>query len=379
VTIYAQPFDVVEHTNTLGVFAQDQWTIRDVTVNLGLRYDSYTGSVPAHALPAGYFVPARSFPAVDNIPAYKNINPRVSVIYDLFGNGNTALKASVGRYNPVEYRAVNNPAANQATSATRTWNDANRDYVPDCDLANPAVNGECGVWNDLSFGQDKPGTRYADDALGGFNTQFYNWQSSVSLQHQLRPGMALNVGYFNTRYGNFLITDNAALTAADFDTFCLTRPSTAAKDGYQMPGAGEELCGFYDLKPTSNRPPDLVRTLASNVGDRTEVYNGVDVTMTARFAEGGQFSGGLSVGRTTTDACDIGRAAPEAMFGTDGSQAGGGTSTGPGTLTTGVAGAWTSIEHCRISIPWSAGTQVKFLFVYPLPWDLQVSAIYTSG
>jgi hypothetical protein len=28
--------------------------------------------------------------------------------------------------------------------------------------------------------------------------------------------------------------------------------------------------------------------------------------------------------------------------------------------------------------PWSAGTQVKFLVIYPLPWDLQTSAIYQN-
>ena len=379
VTIYAQPFDVVENVNSLGVFAQDQWKVRKVTLNLGLRYDGYSASVPEHSLPAGYFVPARSFPAMDDIPNFKNLNPRVSVIYDVFGNGNTALKASLGRYTPLEYRATNNPAANQATNTTRTWTDTNRNYVPDCDLTNPNVNGECGVWSDLSFGRDRPGTRYAENALRGFNTQFHNWQGSASLQHQLWPGVALNIGYFHTRYGNFLVTDNEALTAADFDTYCVTRPTTPAKNGFQMPGAGDALCGFYDLKPTSNRPPDLVRKLASDVGKRTEVYNGVDVTMTARFAQGGQFSGGLSVGRTTTDACEIGRAAPETMNGVDGSAAGGGTNTGPGTLTTGVAGTWTSIEHCKISMPWSAGTQVKFLFVYPLPYALQFSAIYQNS
>jgi hypothetical protein len=33
---------------------------------------------------------------------------------------------------------------------------------------------------------------------------------------------------------------------------------------------------------------------------------------------------------------------------------------------------------CKVTPPWSAGTQVKFLVVYPLPWDLQFSAIYQN-
>jgi hypothetical protein len=379
VIIYALPNNVVENVDAVAAYAQDQWRVRKLTLNAGLRYDGFTGAVPAHHQGAGYFVPARDYPAVHNVPNFKNLNPRLSVVYDLFGNGKTALKASLGRYNPLGARAASNPLNNSASSVSRNWTDTNHNYVPDCDLNNPQPNGECGIWSDLSFGSQRPGTRYLDDALQGFNTQFYNWQSSVSVQHQLRPGMALNVGYFRTSYGNFLVTDNEALTAADFDSYCLTRPSTPALNGYQMPGAGQQLCGFYDLKPeAATLRPDLVRKLASDVGKRSEIYNGIDVTMNARFAVGGQFSGGLSMGRTTTDACDIARKAPETLLGTDGSAAGSGSNSGPGTLTTGVAGAWSSLEHCRVQIPWSAATQLKFLVVYPLPWDLQMSAIYQN-
>ena len=41
----------------------------------------------------------------------------------------------------------------------------------------------------------------------------YNWQASVSVQHELRPGLALNAGYYGTWYGNFTVTDNVVVTA----------------------------------------------------------------------------------------------------------------------------------------------------------------------
>ena len=41
----------------LGLFAQDQWTIKRLTLNLGLRFDYLRGYVPAQHLPAGPFVP----------------------------------------------------------------------------------------------------------------------------------------------------------------------------------------------------------------------------------------------------------------------------------------------------------------------------------
>ena len=379
VTIYNQPFNAIERTNTIGLFAQDQWKLRNVTVNAGLRYDAFNGNIPDVTMPAGLFVPERTFAAVNDAPNYRNLNPRTSVVYDLFGDGKTAIKGALGRYTPLSYSALNNPASNASSNTTRTWTDSNGNFVPDCDLRNPQVNGECGIWGDLSFGGVRPGTSWAGDAIKGFNVQQYNWQGSVSLQQELRPGVALNAGYFRTSFGNFLITDNEALTAADYDEYCITRPSAPSQGGVTVPGAGERLCGFFDLKPTAaTRPPQLVRKLASDVGKRTEVYNGVDLTVNARFRQGGLLAGGMSVGRTTTNACDIATKAPETTFSTDGAAAGIGANTGPGTFTQAVAGAWNSTAYCKLSVPWSAGTQFKMMLVYPLPWDLQFSAIYQN-
>ena len=143
VRLWAVPFEVLEHTTNTGIYAQDQWVVRKLTLNLGLRYDSLLGTVPAFHLPAGHFVPARDFPAADNVPNYKNLNPRVSGTYDLFGNGKTAVKASIGRFVPWLVATVGNPQSGQPAFATVTWNDSfygpgdarSGNFVPDCDLA----------------------------------------------------------------------------------------------------------------------------------------------------------------------------------------------------------------------------------------------------
>jgi hypothetical protein len=275
--------------------------------------------------------------------------------------------------------ASNNPAALQAASATRTWDDntlpagdpRRGNYVPDCVLGPsvPGANGECGPLSDRTFGQVRAGnTRYADDAQRGFNKQFHNWQSSVSVNRELRRGMALNVGYFRTWYGGFLVTKNMAVTPADFDPYCATLPVNS-----RLPNSGEKLCGFFDIKPALFGVTDNVRTQASNYGKRTEVYNGFDATLTTRFGQGGYVSGGVSVGRTVTDACEIVAKVPEALLGMDPA-----ANTGPGTLSAGTTNSWSPAQFCHVVTPWSAGTQVKFLAVYPLPWGLQTSATYQN-
>jgi hypothetical protein len=363
ITLWAVPYGEWETARDLALFAQDQWTVRKLTLNLGVRFNNFNGSIPDQTLPAGYFVPERHTEAVEDAPNWTNINPRLGAAYDMFGSGKTAVKASLGRYTPRNTGAVGNPLQNMAQSANRTWTDANRDFVPDCDLRSAVANGECGPLSDLTFGLVRPASvGRAPDSLGGFNKDSYNWQASLALQHELRPNMALNVGYYRTWYGNFLTTDNLAVTPADYDHFCITAPTDS-----RLPDSvsGKQICGLYDIKPAKFGLVDNLVTQASHYGDRSEVFNGFDVSLNTRFAGGGVFQGGLSIGRTVEDSC----ATVDYPQDTD---TGFGLRNDPATVTATVPG------YCRVTRPWSAATQTKFMLVYPLPWNLQTSAVYQN-
>ena len=93
------PYTTLTNLNAdMGIFAQDQWTVRRLTLSGGVRFDYFNMGIPAQSAAASRWVGARSFAAIDNVPNWKDINPRVGVSYDLFGNGKTAIKASVSRY-----------------------------------------------------------------------------------------------------------------------------------------------------------------------------------------------------------------------------------------------------------------------------------------
>ena len=147
VQTFNTPFENIADVNAdLGVFAQDTWTTRRLTLNPGLRYDYFNSSIPAQTAPAGRFVPARSFAGIDNVPNWKDVSVRMGAAFDLFGDGRTAIKGNVGRYIQSEgpgFAATYNPLVFGLD--TRTWTDTNRDDIAQESELGPTSNTTFGV------------------------------------------------------------------------------------------------------------------------------------------------------------------------------------------------------------------------------------------
>jgi hypothetical protein len=299
----------------LGVYAQDKWTIKRLTLNPGIRFDYInTGWGDFHLGPT-VLLPNRDITFHDEtFYNFKDLSPRLGSTYDLRGNGKTAVKVNLGRFiGAVNPTAGNWIAERMIERVTRSWTDANRNYIPDCDLTNPltqdlrAGGGDfCGTISDLRFGQAISQNNDPATQRGWFQ-QPYNWEFSAGVQHELAPRMGMEVSYFRRWYGNFTVTDNLAVAATDFTPFSVTAPTDA-----RMPdGGGYVVSGLYNLNPNRVGLVNNYVTLAKNFGERIEHWNGVDVTMNARPREGMLLQGGISTGRTTTDDCDIRASLPE--------------------------------------------------------------------
>ena len=361
VTLFATP---IEQRNDIkadvGIFAQDSWAMRRMTINYGVRIDYLHAAVPEQHLPAGRFVPERNFAAVENAPNWKDVNARLGVSYDLFGTGRTAVKAAAGRYISGGSLASNvNPVNTSVNTATRTWTDLNRNFSPDCDWNNPATNNECGPLSNLNFGKVNPrATQFDKEVLEGWGVRPYNWSVNAGVQHQIASGASVDVGYFRRWYGNFSVVDNQLVGPGDYDPFCVTAP----RNDSRLPNAGEQICGFYDIKPGKvGQSQNLVR-LAKHYGDQTEVYNGVDASMTWRL-RGLTLFAGLSTGRVTTSQCftvDV----PAVYL----------TVVSPATPT--AASAQSPMSSCKVVPPFL--TQYKGYGVYQLPWGVSVSGTYQA-
>jgi Carboxypeptidase regulatory-like domain len=351
---WVAPTGTNDRAQNLGLYVQDQWTMSRLTLNLGVRYDQYWAWVPDTDIPAGRFVGARHYDETNSLLSFKDINPRVGAAYDLFGNGRTAVKGFVGRY--VIGRGAGtgnaNPAAAIVLSATRTWTDTNGNFAPDCNLANLGLDGECGAVNNANFGNPAARNITVDrDVTFGFGNRDYTWQGSVSVGHELRPGVGVDVGYFRTWYGNQAYQDNELVTPADFDQYCITAPVDARLPG----GGGNQICELYDIKASKFGQVQNLQSLAG--GRRSRVFDGVDINLNARFGRGGMLAGGVALGNTVVDDCGAAVDNPA-----------------QGQIPVGSTTPVTPLRFCRTTLGWTEDVQFKVYGAYPLPWDLQASA-----
>lgn len=310
ISLYGYPVREDYSNPEVGVFAQDKWTVGRVTASGGVRYDYYTATIPATTVGPTPLLPLRNLSFPESKPvAWHDITPKTGIAIDVFGTGKTAVKATLNKYLDGfgRFARTLNPATRIGNTTTRAWNDSDRDFVPDCDLVAPSANGECGPLDNQNFGGAVASDTYDRDILFGWGRRSFNWEFSTGVQHELLPRVSLDVSYFRRWFGNFYVTDNRAASATDFSMFSVVAPTTDTR----LPSAGQTIGGFYNLNPDRVGRVDNFITDASNYGKQTRHWNGVDVYLNARMANGLLVQGGTSTGRGTANSCEILAALPE--------------------------------------------------------------------
>jgi len=360
VTEFATPYTQSWRMTELGAFVQDRWTLSRLTLNAGLRLDHFGTSFPEQHLG-----PATLFPARDVIFAARSwfdlndLSPRLGAAFDLSGRGRTVLKATAGRYVVALSPMIGNPVSTVPLATTRSWSDDNRDFVVNCDLRAAAGNGECGAMSDANFGTAASSVSFDPAILRGWNVRPYDWEFSAALQHELAPRVAVSAAYFRRVYGNFVVQDNRATTAADYTAFSIAAPADMRLPG----GGGYMIGGLYDLNPDKVGAVDNYVTSADRYGRQIEHWNGVDAGIAVTLPQL-LLRGGVSTGRTSADLCAVASRVPEVL--------------GTPTMTVGGRAIPWSITQCHMDT--SLLTQAKVLARYVIPRvDLQVAGTVQSA
>ncbi|MEP7306342.1 MAG: TonB-dependent receptor [Acidobacteriota bacterium] len=300
-------------------FVQDQWTRGRLTIQGGLRFDRAASWAPEQHLESRFWQTALDFPETPVVDTYNDITPRAAVTFDVFGNGKTALKATVGKYLESTVTASNyslgNPTSRLATNVTRTWTDANGNWNPDCDLKNPAQqdlrgsSGDfCGVISNLNFGTSTFSNTIDPNILHGSGIRPSDWNWGVSVQHEVLPRTSVEVGFFHRAFYGFAVTDNLAVAPSDFSQFAITAPQDARLPG----GGGYQVGTLYDLNnPSLFGVTRNYITYSDAYGDAYQKYNGIDLSASTRARNGLAAQGGFSGGYSTSDNCGVRERVPE--------------------------------------------------------------------
>ena len=187
----------------------------------------------------------------------------------------------------------------------------------------------------------------------GWGKKLTNWVFSGSVQHELTPGVSVDVGYFRRRYVNFSTVEDRSTSAEDWDQYTIIVPEDPV-----LPNGGGFPITLVDLNPAALAVPDNITRSADPFGGKSETWRGVDVNFSARL-EGVLLQGGYATGRETQDRCAVEAALPETI---NDSQLRGDN--------------LVPLEFCSTDTPWISQASVHG--VYTLPYDIQIAGSFIS-
>jgi hypothetical protein len=333
-----------------GLYAQDAWTMNRLTINLGARFDHFNAEVPAESSPAGPWIQARNFAAIEDVPNWNDWSVRLAGTFDVFGNGKTALKANASKYiaSQAAGYAANFNGMTYATQ-TRAWNDAdnNRSIL---DAAGNIQYNEV-IGGTPNFGQI---TNRPDPNLA----RGYNWEYGLAVQHEVLPRVQVSAGYFRRQFYNIEIVDNQAITRDDWSPFIIPTPTDS-----RLATSGQPIT-LYTLNANKVLvATDNLRTFST--ANHT-TYDGIEFTANWRRDKLLMF-GGITSERRTTSECD------------------GSTTTDNGSTSLSSARDNPNALRFCSSVPQTGSlagvfrTTVKASAAYQLPYDVQLSGTFLAS
>jgi hypothetical protein len=272
VVLYSTPKDSRRYFSHNAFYIQDKWVpTRRVTLSLGFRIEDTHGWVPAACQPTGAFVEGRCYNEVRDIPNWLDMSPRFGMVYDVFGNGRTALKLGASRYN-TNIGTGHQGTVDPSTTATETrpWVDRNSDGIPQMD--------ELGLGTGFDFGQLN---RYNPDLKRPYHNEY-----SISFQQELPGAVVVSAAYYHRDIRREIGSRNVLVPRESYTPMTVTEVSS-----------GREVTVF-NLSPALRTARDI---LWDNFDELNGTYNGMDLSFNKRFSNRWMVMSALTIGSNTAD------------------------------------------------------------------------------
>lgn len=280
VTLYNTPVERKDAALTTAIYAQDTYIVDRLTIAGGVRWERFEGYHPAQSSGDSRWFPdiPRRFDEIRNVILWKSIGPRVNVVYDVRGNGKTAVKGTAGRY----YYAVGtgqfagvNP--NGEVFERRVWNDLNGDlrFQP----------GEAGALRSVG---------------GGLRTSMdpnikrpYTDEFTLSVDHELLPDLRFSTAFIYRNEEQRFGTYNVGLPESAFTPVAVRDPG---RDG--LLGTADDNPNFVVFnQDRSTLGQDRFVITNDEVFDSR--FRGLEITAVKRLSKGWEMIAGYTVGKST--------------------------------------------------------------------------------
>jgi hypothetical protein len=289
VTVLNTPLQVQEDLDAqLGFYAQDSWRINNITMNYGLRYDYLKQTVKGQPALTGRFA---NSPAYDDIsvPVWKDFSPRLSVVWDIFGNGKTAVRTGLNRFMTAQTTGMAQLYSPTAlTTQNLPWNDLNRDDIAQgergCTFGTPGC--------EINFAQLP--ANFGVRALSSPDPDLQRpgqWSFNLGATQELFNRLTLSFEWYRNSFFDLIERNNVLRTFDSYRAFTFTNPLT----GGQATG--------YNVLPAFQA---AVQNVDQNDDDLTRVYNGFELGYQARLGRGARLFGGFNLERTLSNSCSAG-------------------------------------------------------------------------
>ena len=222
ITVYNFPIPTsTTSLNSLALYATDTWTIKQVALDLGVRWDRYHAFNPAQSKPAGQFAdlfPAQTFPYKDLL-TWNDVVPRIGAAWNVGGKGKMVIKGFFGMFGDTPGDTYGNPYnSNAQASFTYAWNgpcqptaaDAPVEYQ--CD-ATPAFLASLPSLTPISATGGS--TQVLDTNLK--QDKVYEYDASV--ERQIGSNMAITAGYvYHGVYNNYPVDASGVDVGHNYNT-----------------------------------------------------------------------------------------------------------------------------------------------------------------
>ena len=285
VLLYNTPLTQKTKMRNFAAFVQDRASYSRITLNLGLRWSYFDGTIPEQSGGGGKWFPVTSYPEID--PGYKwnTIAPRTGVVIKVTEDGKTVAKASYSRYYESmytsEYGSIN-PNSIQ-TSGVQTWS-----FLGDLNGNGRADRNELGTLKS----QFVPKSNSIDPNLKDPK----NDEIMFALQRELAANWSVNVDWIQRWFSDMTTDQNCYGLPCNTVASTVYAPTRVVTDPGpdQIRNSGDERSlTFFDVLPQYVGKDTFFHTnCGNNVSvDCTQRYKAFELSIVKRMSNRWQMQG----------------------------------------------------------------------------------------